>query len=336
MKRQSDNNAAESKWVHRCAVLLGLVTFPLIWVGGLVTTMDAGMAVPDWPNTYGYNMFLYPIETWIGGPWDLLIEHGHRLLGSLAGLVAIGLVIAAWRREQRGWVFWACVAALLLVIAQGTLGGIRVLAADRAIAKVHGCVGPAFFALTVAIIVVTSSWWHRTSAGFASLGTSFSGLSLAVLVLAYLQLVLGANMRHINVEADPMVFRSIVLFHVIGAVLTWLHAIALRWKAGRAGLPRDLLRPTTWLAVFVSLQLMLGLGTWVMKWGWPLGLAETAWLSGFVVPAKSMMQANIVTAHVAVGSLILATSVWSTLRLARATAFRSISISPKQATGVPA
>ena len=87
-----DSKTEHPKWVHRCAILLACTTFPLIWVGGLVTTYDAGMAVPDWPNTYGYNMFLYPPTTWLSGPWDLLIEHGHRLLGSLAGLVAIGLV----------------------------------------------------------------------------------------------------------------------------------------------------------------------------------------------------------------------------------------------------
>ena len=70
----------ESRWPHRLAVLLCCATFPLIWVGGLVTTYDAGMAVPDWPTTYGYNMFSYPLETWLYGPWDLFIEHGHRLL----------------------------------------------------------------------------------------------------------------------------------------------------------------------------------------------------------------------------------------------------------------
>ena len=75
-----------SPWPHRLAVLLVCATFPLIWVGGLVTTYDAGMAVPDWPTTYGYNLFLYPWQTWLAGPWDLFIEHGHRLLGSLGGL----------------------------------------------------------------------------------------------------------------------------------------------------------------------------------------------------------------------------------------------------------
>src|SRR5262249_36289635 len=65
-------------WPHRWAVGLVCATFPLIWIGGLVTTYGAGMAVPDWPNTYGYNLWLYPAATWINGPWKLFVEHGHR------------------------------------------------------------------------------------------------------------------------------------------------------------------------------------------------------------------------------------------------------------------
>ena len=84
-----------SRVVHALAVTLTLAVFPLIWVGGLVTTYDAGMAVPDWPNTYGYNMFAYPASTWLFGPFDLLVEHSHRLLGTVAGLLSIGLVVAA-------------------------------------------------------------------------------------------------------------------------------------------------------------------------------------------------------------------------------------------------
>ena len=71
--------------VHRLTVLVVCLVWPLIWVGGLVTTNDAGMAVPDWPNTYGYNLFLYPYDTWFFGPFDLFIEHGHRLLGAVVG-----------------------------------------------------------------------------------------------------------------------------------------------------------------------------------------------------------------------------------------------------------
>src|SRR5690554_3486515 len=93
---------AESRCPHGIAVLLVCVVFPLIWVGGLVTTYGAGMAVPDWPTTYGYNLFLYPWQTWVFGPWALFIEHGHRLLGALAGIITIALVVAVWRTDRRG------------------------------------------------------------------------------------------------------------------------------------------------------------------------------------------------------------------------------------------
>jgi cytochrome c oxidase assembly protein subunit 15 len=81
-----------SPWPHRWAVALACATFPLLWVGGLVTTTDSGMAVPDWPNTYGYNLFLYPWKSWITGPWALFLEHSHRLIGATVGMITISLV----------------------------------------------------------------------------------------------------------------------------------------------------------------------------------------------------------------------------------------------------
>src|SRR5688572_15962597 len=91
------------RWPHRLALLSAVVIFPLIWVGGLVTSYDAGMAVPDWPGTYGYNLFLYPWTTWFFGPFDLFIEHGHRLLGALAGMLMIALVAATALSKCPRW-----------------------------------------------------------------------------------------------------------------------------------------------------------------------------------------------------------------------------------------
>src|SRR5438477_1424482 len=135
-----------SAWPHRLAVALALVTFPLIWVGGLVTTYDAGMAVPDWPGTYGYNLLRYPWQTWLAGPWDLFIEHGHRLLGATAGFIAIALVAVVLITDRRRWLFAASCGALTLVVFQGLLGGARVLLDARLVALLHGCIGPLFFA----------------------------------------------------------------------------------------------------------------------------------------------------------------------------------------------
>src|SRR5262245_58889519 len=145
-----------SPWPHRLVVALALVTFPLSWVGGLVTTYDAGMAVPDWPSTYGYNLLRYPWQTWIAGPWDLFIEHGHRLLGAAAGLLAITLVAVVLLTDRRPWLIAAAIGALALVIFQGLLGGARVVSDERLVALLHCCVGPLFFAYLAGLIVTTS------------------------------------------------------------------------------------------------------------------------------------------------------------------------------------
>src|SRR5690349_20301162 len=89
--------------LHTIAVLTALATFPLIFMGGLVSSHGAGLAVPDWPNSYGYNMFLFPPRLWIGG---ILYEHTHRLMGTVVGLLAIILVIWAWLTERRGGARW--------------------------------------------------------------------------------------------------------------------------------------------------------------------------------------------------------------------------------------
>jgi len=138
-------------WPHLVACLLVAVTAVLLCFGALVTTFDAAMAVPDWPGTYGHNMFLFPLAEWLHGPWDLFLEHGHRLLGALAGLVSLALAAVAWRTDTRPAVRWLAVAAVGLVVLQGCLGGARVLLDDKTIAKVHACTGPLFFAVAVAI-----------------------------------------------------------------------------------------------------------------------------------------------------------------------------------------
>src|SRR6185295_13612506 len=142
--------------LHLLAVLTACATFPLIFMGGLVTSHGAGMSVPDWPNSYGYNMFLFPPRLWIGG---ILYEHTHRLMGTLVGMFSIALAIWAWRVETRRWVRWLAVSTLLAVILQGVLGGLRVILVKLDLAVVHACVAQAFFCLSVLVAVVTSRWW---------------------------------------------------------------------------------------------------------------------------------------------------------------------------------
>jgi cytochrome c oxidase assembly protein subunit 15 len=309
----------ESRWPHRLAVVLVCATFPLIWVGGLVTTYDAGMAVPDWPTTYGYNLFLYPWTTWVAGPWDLFIEHGHRLLGALVGMITIALAAAAWRFDDRRWLRWLTIAALVLVIVQGVLGGARVIQDERQLAKIHGCLGPAFFALATALAVFTSRIWKTgPTAAPDNRARKLHRLAILTVAIAFLQLVLGANLRHIPVTASVMEFRAAIIFHLVGAAALTVHVIllalhVLRRRAGEAALRY----PALVLCVLIVLQLTLGGASWIVKYSLPTGIHESGFLSGFTIENEGLAQSLTVTAHSAGGSLILAVTVLLALRALR-------------------
>src|SRR6476660_6401420 len=184
------DQSVRSPWPHRWAVALACATFPLVWVGGLVTTTDAGMAVPDWPNTYGYNLFLYPWQSWLAGPWDLFVEHGHRMLAATVGLITIIMLIVFMRSERRKWVRSMGFVALGLVIFQGALGGMRVLFDERTLAMLHGMTGPLFFGLTVALAVITSQRWQlgpsADEQAIARSGAQIRAIATVTTVLAYL------------------------------------------------------------------------------------------------------------------------------------------------------
>ena len=292
-------------------MLLVCATFPLIWVGGLVTTYDAGMAVPDWPSTYGYNLFAYPWQTWLFGPWDLFIEHGHRLLGALVGCIAIAFVGSVWRNDHRVNMRAAALGALGLVILQGALGGARVLLDERQLAMVHGCVGPAFFGYGVALAVITSNKWKPVQGDFSNPGPSrLHRVALLTVVFAYLQLVVGAQVRHVSVMASPGVFRGVVLFHLVLAVVVTFQVLQLLVvvKQQYASVV-PLQMPVSLLAGLVLIQVALGGATWVVKYGWPEYFAQYSFAAPHTIQAKSLFQALIVTSHVATGSLILAMSV---------------------------
>ncbi|RMF43346.1 MAG: cytochrome oxidase assembly protein [Planctomycetota bacterium] len=306
-----------SKLTHGLAVGLTVVVFPLIWVGGLVTTYDAGMAVPDWPTTYGWNMFAYPASTWLFGPFDLMVEHSHRLLASLSGMIAIGLVVAAWKLDRRPWFRWWAVGLLLLVIAQGVLGGVRVLLDERLVAKIHGCVGPAFFALAAATGVLTSRWWFAPAAGMEGAGRRV-GKAVAIVVsglcaLSYLQLVLGAQLRHITGWMSHRSFRGLVHAHLAMAGLLLMGvlvaAIMVWWKPT---IPR-VRRWVMGLCLLVVLQIVLGCATWVVNYALPWSELNKT-LAGYTIQAKGFVESLVVTAHMATGSLIVAFAAVASVR----------------------
>ncbi len=308
----------ESPWPHRWAVALVCATFPMIWIGGLVTTAGAGMAVPDWPNTYGYNPFLYPLDTWLYGPWKLFIEHGHRLFGTLVGMITIGFLISTWWCQRRTLVRWLGAAALAGVLLQGVLGGLRVLANEVLIAQIHGCVGPAFFAFTVALAVVTSKRWREAEPVANPVVAKIERLALIITFLAFLQIVLGSQLRHLPAGARPGEFRLALFFHLFVAGALWGHIVMLAVRVWRS--MRDepwLLRPAIGLSVLIVLQVCLGLGTWVTKYGFPGWLSGFDFAAGFRPTADAPWQMASATAHVAIGSMILGNSLLLALRSAR-------------------
>ena len=309
----------ESRWPHRLAVLLVCATFPLLWVGGLVTTYDAGMAVPDWPNTYGYNLFLYPWQSWVLGPWDVFIEHGHRLLGAAVGIVSIALLVVLWNWEPRRWVRVLGGVVLLSVISQGVLGGLRVIEDERLLAMVHGCFAPLVFSLTVAVAVVTSERWKHPAQIVRRVDADkVHRLALFTVALAYLQIVLGAQLRHHTLDMAPTVFRAMVFAHLTVAAILSAHVLWLLISVARRR-PRmaALNRPCRWLAGLLGLQLLLGATVWVTNFGWPQFASNVAWTAGYVPVAEGPLQVNVTTAHVALGSLVLVSAVTISLRSLR-------------------
>jgi len=298
--------------------MLVAVTFPMIWVGGLVTTYDAGMAVPDWPTTYGYNLLLYPWSTWIAGPWDLFIEHGHRLLGTLVGLLTIALVVAVWRWDARRWVRWLAALSLAAVVLQGSLGGLRVIADDVDIAMLHGCFGPAFFVLTALLATVVSPAWTapglpRVVEGAGALGR----LALTTSLLAYVQLCIGAQLRHMPAWISPMQFRVVLVAHVALAVGILLAVLVTGYRALRLRRHGFALAAPAILLAEVVAQVGLGAATFVARYGWPSLLESQGWEASYVVAAEGRPQAWITTAHVALGSLVVATAAVIALRTMR-------------------
>ncbi len=299
-----------SPWPHRLAVLLCCATFPLVWVGGLVTTTDAGMAFRDWPTSGGHFLFFYPWLDWLSGPWDMFVEHGHRMFAALVGLLTILFCVSLWFTASPRWMRTLGVIAVVGVVFQGLLGGLRVLMEERTLAMIHGCVGPAFFAFTAALAVVTSRRW-RESFKTVDLGSAniVPAMPWSVVIVTFVQIMAGAHVRHFKPEGSPASFRTFVLFHVVLGVCLALQILAtaiIFWR--KVPQVKPLVLTATLLALLVGLQLALGAATWINKYGWPAFLADSAAASSFTVEANGWRQMQITTAHVANGSLILAVS----------------------------
>jgi len=310
----SNTSSSSVNWPCVVAWLLVATTALLLCFGALVTTYDAAMAVPDWPATFGHNMLLYPLGEWFWGPWDLFLEHGHRLLGATVGMLSLLLAAIIFRRPGSPAVRWLVIAAVLLVVVQGALGGLRVILDDKTVAKVHACTGPLFFAVATAIATLTGR--RRPEAEDvgpavdpAPLPSWSVGASLptALAVAAYLQLVAGAQLRHADATVAPATFRWMVGLHLAGAavvaVLSALSVVA--WQPHE---PRTARRWSLAILARVVGQILLGAGAWMFTWGMPAWLQE-AWAPAEAVLARSPRGAAVITGHVVLGMMILGAAV---------------------------
>ncbi len=304
-----------SRWLNRFAWFTAGVTLLLICSGGMVTSKGVGLAVPDWPTTFGYNMFLFPVSKWVGG---ILFEHTHRLLASTVGLLTVVLAIWIWLREGRRWLRWVGLAAVGAVISQGLLGALRVTLLRDQIGIFHACIAQAFLGLLVFIAFATSRAWNRPGKFNA---VTFRWIAIATTLAIYLQLALGATMRHqhrdlaildfptayghwlpdtsadaislINAARDAQALSDVSAFqiwlqmtHRFGAILVTV-GVLFFWSRLRRTESPALLRALSNFWV-VGLILQVTLGIWII------------W---------SNKAADIATSHVAVGATMLALGV---------------------------
>jgi len=293
----------EKIWLHRFAKVVAASTVLLLAAGGMVTSTDSGLAVPDWPNTYGWFMFSFPLEKMVGG---VFYEHGHRMIASAVGFLTIVLTVWTWVVEPRRWVRWLAVIALGAVILQGVLGGITVLLLLPAPVSIgHAGLAQLFFCLTVSLALFTSRGWKTTPTPVDD--PMLRRVALATTIMAYCQIILGATMRHIEagmaIPDFPFAFGHLVppywntgiavhFAHRVGAVLVTTAMLAAAghvWFHHRGR--RELIRPASLLLLLVLTQVILG--------------AYVVW---------SGLQPVINTAHVVNGALVLATSLVLTLR----------------------
>ena len=182
--------------LHLFALLTAAATAVLIFAGGLVTSTGSGLSVPDWPNSYGWFMFTFPVENWVGG---IFYEHSHRLIASTVGFLILIVAFWLWRAEPRPWVRKIGFIALGAVITQGMLGGITVLwYRPDPVSIAHASLAQIVFCLTAAIALVTSPGWRQRYArrGPAPDDRVLQRVAVATLAIVYTQIVIGATMRH--------------------------------------------------------------------------------------------------------------------------------------------
>jgi cytochrome c oxidase assembly protein subunit 15 len=280
-------------WGHRLAWVTVAATLVVIVAGGLVTNTGAALAVPDWPTTFGQNMFLFPWSQMIGG---VLFEHGHRLLGALVGALTLTAGLTVWTTDPRGRVRALALGLVGLVAVQGLLGGLRVVLLADALAIVHGCVAQAFLGLATVLAVLTRPARPASPPGPAPGRdvTAWTGVAVAAV---YGQIVLGALATHAGWAG----------VHVGGALVVLAVGLVLARRClavPAAGLARP---ARLWLGLLGG-QLGLGLGAYVARF------------TGWALPGGELAAIGLPVAHRLTGALLLVGAVMMAVVARRAQA----------------
>jgi len=262
-------------------------TFIVITAGALVTSNDAGLSVPDWPTSFGY---LVKVPHFVGG---VRYEWSHRMLAGT--LVSLTMAIAIWTLlvEKRRWLRWLAVGAFCTVIAQATLGGLTVLLFQPPwISTAHATVAQTFFCIAVAIALFTGRKWveEQPRVEFDQRRPSLTTLTWLSILVMYVQLILGGMFRHHGMSWWP---------HVVHAVIV---SFVLSWTAVRAISVYSNIEAVRRPAIVMLSLLITQLGL-----GFTAFLTRVAWGRSAAQPELPMVAATV--AHVAVGALLLATTV---------------------------
>jgi cytochrome c oxidase assembly protein subunit 15 len=284
-------------------VLTAAATGVLIVFGGLVTNTGAALAVPDWPTTFGHNMFLFPWSQMVGG---VFYEHSHRLLGSVVGLLTVALAVMLWPRGGRLRALG--IAAVVAVIAQGVVGGLRVVLLTDGLAMLHGPLAQGFFALVVAIALITSERMARPA---PALDGATRGLTLAAAVLVYLQIVFGALLTHAG-RIDLHLVGALAVFALVPVVTARLRRTgdAVAAPAARA------------LLLLLAVQLLLGVGAYLARF------------SAIWIPGGQVMMLALPVAHRLTGGLILAAGVILAVRVMAGSRSAPAPVASQRAFGI--
>lgn len=300
--------------LHRYACFCAGAVLFLICLGGLVTSHEAGMSVPDWPNSYGYNMFLFPWQDWVGG---IFFEHSHRLVAAGVGVLLTILAIALCFQE-RIWLRWMGLVVPIFVALEGTLGGLRVVLREDQIGIFHACLAQALFIAVALMALFTSRWWIQARP--AVVPRKWQGRGLAITALIFAQLMVGATMRHehagLSITDFPAAYgqlwpktdaQSIQQYNI--ERLTWNEPVTTALFINMQMVHRvgAVLITAAILAATASIWLMPRSAPVLRRWsaGWVVLVFLQFALGAFTIWTNKA--ADVATTHVAVGALTLVT-----------------------------